>query len=339
MKATRILSLLLAVLTVATLLCACKPDDADANQPTEPTVTTLNLVINGETSYVIVHDYNASAAVMAAVDEMAASIEKNIGATVSVKECYSDREDSSDVKTDKEILIGKTNRQESTDALKNLRSNDFTVCASGTKLIIGGGGDEGTLAAITRFIQDFIIDQGNPYAVRQGELQNLIFSSEKTISQLGNYSYTSAHILGVSLDNFGIIYPKGDADAKDFANKVASHISVQSGYGLETYQDTVAWCDFEIRIGKTEGHVDKHDPDDGCQCKTLSPNDYCIKLVKTKVTYEDGSIHDGARLYICYGRNAKDAALTAFTTEVMPMLKDPVAFTMDEGFELTNRTA
>ena len=101
MKATRILSLLLAVLTVATLLCACKPDDDTANQPTEPTITTLNLIINGETSYVIVRDYHASAAVIDAVDKMAESIKKNIGATVSVKECYSDREDSSDVKASK----------------------------------------------------------------------------------------------------------------------------------------------------------------------------------------------------------------------------------------------
>ena len=344
MKRIRILSLLLALLTVVTLLCACKPEEytSDQDQPVEPTVTTLNLIVNGKTSYVIVRDYNASAAVIAAVDGMASSIEKNIGATVTVKECFSDREESSDVKAEKEILVGMTNREESAEALKDLRSNDFTICAKGSKLIIGGGGDEGTLAAITRFVQDFVIDQGNPYAVKAGKLQNLSFSSDKAISQSGNYSYTSAHILGASLDNFGIVYPKSaknSEECKTLANELSSYISTQCGYELSVYQDSTTWCDYEIRIGNAENNADKHSPGDGCVCGSLYSNQYCIKLVKTQVTYEDGSTHDGARLYICFGSNAKDAAYEAFTKQVMPMLKEAVAFTMDEGFELTNRTA
>ena len=339
MKPIRILSLLLALLTVLTLLCACKPEEETPSEPVAPAVTSLNLIVNGKTDYVIVRDYQASEKVVSAVQELASSIKNNIGATVTVKECFSNREESSDVKAEKEILIGMTNRDESINTLSNMRSKDYTICAQGSKLVIGGGGDDGTLSAIARFIQDFVIEQGNLFAVKQGALMNLVFSSAKTINQEVFYSYNSAHIMNASLDNFGIIYPNKDDECKQFAQDLSAHISVQTGYQLAIYHDATAWCDYEIRIGEAKGNLNHHDPADGCQCASLGSNEYCIKLVKTKVTYEDGSIHDGARLYICFGRNARDAAMNAFTKQIMPALTEATAFTMEEGFELTNRTA
>lgn len=343
MKLTRILSLLLALLTVASLLCACKPEEAETPDDTttvDPNATTsLSLIVNGETDYVIVRDYQASEAVISAVQALATSIQKNIGATVQIKECFNNREEESDVKAAKEILVGMTNREESINTLSTMRSKDYTICEKNGKMVIGGGGDDGTLTAITRFINDFVVEQGNPFAVKQGAKQNLIFSSDKTVSEVGSYSYTSAHIMGVSLDNFGIIYPKNGSNSelyKTFAGELSSYISAQSGYQLPTMIDATNWCDYEIRIGYAEGNADKHEGEDGCCCRTLASNEYSIKLIKTQVTYEDGSKHDGARLYICFGASAKDAAMKAFSGQIMPILKEQTAFTMDEGFELNN---
>ena len=342
MKLTRILSLLLALLTVASLLCACKPDDETPSEepvPEEPAATTsLSLIVNGETDYVLVRDYQASEEVISAVQALASSIQKNIGATVQIKECFNNREEESDVRSNKEILIGMTNREESINTLSTMRSEDYTICEKNGKVVIGGGGDAGTLTAITRFINDFVVEQGNPFAVKQGAKQNLIFSSDKTINEIGTYSYTSAHIMGASLDNFGIIYPKNkDSEAcKSFANDLSAYISDQSGYELPVLIDATNWADFEIRIGEATGNNDKHSATDGCTCQKLAPNEYCIKLVKTQVTYDDGSLHNGARLYICFGSSAKDAAYKAFTEQIMPILKEQTAFTMDEGFVLSN---
>ena len=343
MKLTRILSLLLAMLLVASLLCACKPDEETPEDPdADPVVaTSTSLIVNGETDYVIIRDYQASEEVISAVQALASSIQKNIGATVKINECFSNREEASDVKTSKEILIGMTNREESISTLSTMRSEDFTICEKNGKIVIGGGGNAGTLTAITRFINDFVVEQGNPFAVKQGAKQNLIFSSDKTVNEVGSYSYTSAHIMGVSLDNFGIIYPKNGQNSelcKNLANDLSAYISDQSGYQLPTLIDATNWADFEIRVGNPSGNVDKHTPADGCACtsRVLASNQYSIKLVKTQVTYEDGSVHDGARLYICFGSAAKDAAFEAFTTKIMPILKEKAAFTMDEGFELNN---
>ena len=340
MKLTRILSLLLALLTVVSLLCACKPEEETPETPVEdPTVTTsLSLIVNGETDYVLVRDYQASEAVISAVQALATSIQNNIGATVQIKECFNNRKEDSDIVTAKEILIGMTNREESINTLGTMLSEDYTICEKNGKMVIGGGGDTGTLTAITRFINDFVVEQGNPFAVKQGAKQNLIFSSDKAISEVGTYSYSSAHILGASLNNFGIIYPKSDASeaCKNFAYDLSAHISDQSGYELPVLIDSTNWADYEIRIGDAKGNEQWHAATEGCMCKQLAPNEYCIKLVKTQVTYEDGSLHDGARLYICFGSNAMSAAFKAFTEQIMPVLTEKTAFTMDEGFVLSN---
>ena len=347
MKLTRILSLLLALLTVASLLCACKPAEENPDDTTTDPATTdsaaatsLSLIVNGETDYVIVRDYQANEAIISAVQELAKSIQNNIGATVTIKECFNNREEESDVVSAKEILIGMTNREESISTLSPMRSKDYTICEKNGKMVIGGGGDDGTLTAITRFINDFVVEQGNPFAVKQGSKQNLIFSSDKAVNEAGSYSYTSAHIMGVALNNFGIIYPKNGSNSetcKTLANELSAYISAQTGYQLPTMIDATNWCDYEIRIGAASGNADKHTGENGCTCRTLASNEYSIKLVKTTVTYEDGSTHNGARLYVCFGSNAKDAALEAFSTQIMPILKEQTAFTMDEGFELNNR--
>ena len=53
----------------------------------------------------------------------------------------------------------------------------------------------------------------------------------------------------------------------------------------------------------------------------------------------DGCIIDFSFLFAKpYSRraSAKDAAMKAFSGQIMPILKEQTAFTMDEGFELNN---
>ena len=336
MKFTRILALVLALLMVAVPLASCNRDENPAEQtPDAPAEeVNLDLITRGKTEYVIVRDYKASNAVLDAVNSLIASIKVNIGADITVKECYNDLENnSSDVESKAEILIGVTNRKESIEALEGLRSKDYTISVHGTKLVIGGAGEEGTVAAIAKFINDVVVLQGNRFSVSQGDLQNLSYSSANNIHSDGTYSYNSAAILNARIDSYGIIFPKNadnSEECKKFANELSAYISRETGYDLAVYKDTRAWCDYEILIGDTirteEGLV-----------KSLGNDEYYIKLVKTEVTYEDGTTHPGARLTICFGRNAYEAAMKAFTGQIMPVTGEPVPFTMEENFELTNR--
>ncbi len=357
MKFTRILAFILALVMVALPLASCSNqeegeeggnffvntfnrvkafftgnDEEGGADPDE--AVTLDMITRGKTEYVIVRDYKASNKILESVNGLVASIKVNIGADVAVRECYNDLENEpSDVETKYEILIGVTNRKESEKALEGLRSKDYTISVHGTKLVIGGSGEEGTVAAIAKFINDVVVLQGNRFSVSQGDLQNLSYSSADNIYSDGTYSYSSAIMLNARIDSYGIIYPKNadnTEECKQFANALSAHISSETGYDLAVYKDTRAWCDYEILIGDTirteEGLVD-----------SLGNEEYYIKLVKTEVTYEDGSTHPGARLTICFGKDAYEAAMNAFTQQIMPVVGEPVAFNLEENFELTNR--
>ena len=336
MKLTRILSLILALLMVVATLAACKPEeqpDEEILEEEDPGIT-LNLIDEGITEYVLVRDYKASNAIINAVNSMVDSIKSNIGATITIKECFNDLEDEPlDVVTEKEILIGMTNRPESVEALEGLRSKDYTISNHGTKLVIGGGGEEGTIAAITRFLNDFIAEQGDRFAVKNGEYQNLIVTPAMEVNYTGNYSYSSVSMLGVSLGSYGLIYPKqadNSLECKNIAAQIAAHVAKESGYELKTYKDTRWWCDYEILIGDTS----RTDDD---LVRSLGRDEYYIKLIKTEVTYEDGSKHPGGQLIICFGDDAGTAAFEAFKTKVLPVLVETTALTLEENFEVTNR--
>lgn len=339
MKLTRILSLILALLMVVATLAACKPEeqtdvDEEYLEEEEEQGTTLNLIDEGITEYVLVRDYKASNAVINAVNSMVDSIKSNIGADITIKECFNDLEDEPlDVVTEKEILIGMTNRPESIEALDGMRSKDYTISNHGTKLVIGGGGEEGTIAAITRFLNDFIAEQGDRFAVKNGEYQNLVVTPAMEINFTGQYSYNSISMLGVSLDSFGLIYPKhadNSLECKNIAAQIAAHVAKEGGYELKTYKDTRYWCDYEILIGDTI----RTDDD---LVDSLGKDEYYIRLIKTEVTYEDDSKHPGGQLIICFGDNAAAAALEAFKTKVLPVLVEPTTLALEENFEVTNR--
>ncbi|MBQ8341249.1 MAG: hypothetical protein IJY22_02590 [Clostridia bacterium] len=345
MKTVRILALILALLMLAMTVVACdetpapqpggdttppvnQPGDNDDTTPPEdeqppedneddkkPEETVLQLVDTGVTEYVIIRDYKASQAVVDAITSVVAAIKEDTGATITVRECFNDRpEETMDVETEKEILIGMTNRAESQEALGDLLADDFTIAVHGSKLVVGGGGDSGTLKALAILLNQHIHEKGNKYEVKNGRLQSIAFSSKENVSQRGTYSYSSFVMLNARIDSYYLFFPKGsemEQTYKQLAEELSTHIATTTGYELDVYKDTRAWADYEILIGDTirtpEGLYEE-----------LADDEYVIQLVKTEVTYEDGSVHEGAQLYICFGEDAYEAVKTAFTKEFMP---------------------
>ena len=335
MKITRILALILALLFCVTAFAACNneqpEEELEAEEPAEPTVTDHVIIDEGFTEYVIVRDYKASNAVLAAVNEVVDSIKSNIGADVTIKECFSDLENEPlDVVTAKEILIGDTNRPETAEAIKGMRSKDYTISMHGDKLVIAGGGEAGTLTAITKFMNDIVAEQGDRFAVRSGEFQNLVMNDKFTFNYVGTYSYSQASLLGVGINSYNLYYPKTSDDCKNFAQELSSYISRETGYDLELYKDTRYTGCYEILIGDTirteEGLVE-----------SLADNEYYIKLIKLdKCSYAECD-QPGVQLIICYGEEARAAAMEAFTKQILPVTASPVTYDMPEGFILTNR--
>lgn len=316
MKFTRILSLLLAILMIAGMLAACdNGEDADTGEGDE-NVEKLNIITEGHTEYVIVRDYKASDEVKAAINNLLASIKANIGADMKVKECYNDKANvPDDIRTEKEILVGMTNRQESIDTLSGYRSQDYTISMHGSKLVIGSSSDEGTITALTKFLTEFVSEQGNRFAVRQGEMQSLVISKNNEVYETGKYSYDTATMAGVRLDSFGIIYTKGNKDTENFAHELSKHLSKETGHELKVYKDANKQCCYEILIGNTQRTDDKI-------VRDLGEGEYYIKLITGECDnkeHEGEESHPGAQLIVCWGKNGMSAAMHALTTIMFPV--------------------
>ena len=335
MKKIRILSLILALLTVVSLLTACKKEE-EGPAPTSTENVTLNLVDRGVAKYVIVYDYAAGYEVRNAVKTLVEGLKANHNADIAVKECFLDREDPADVPEANEILIGMTNREESRAAFQNLRSNDWVMEARGTRLVLGSSSDAGTVMALFNFMNDYVYEQGDRNLVREynrgnasgAVLPSLSFTSADNKVSQGTYSYSKAIMADARMDSYVLIYPKRGEfsdQGKAIADDLRSYISRETGYELDVYKDTRLWGDYEILIGDTIR------TDDGLY-RTVGDNEYLIKLVKRTVTYEDGSAHEGAQLFIIFGKNAADAALAAFKKKVMPSSQTPIELILPDGF-------
>ena len=333
MKHIRILALLLALITVLALLTSCKgttEESPDINETNEngPEAVELRLVSNGSARYAIVYDYKADGKVIEACQALQATIRDVIGADIELRPCFCDRDNvEEDVVTENEILIGMTNRQESIDALKGLRSRDYVMGVYGNKLVIGSNSGEGTVTAVTQFSTQFVYKQGSRNGVRDGKKYSLVFSSEDNINQVGTYSYSVCNMLDARIDSYYLIYPSTDktGEAKAFAQQLQTYISAETGYDLDTHRDNY-WADYEILVGNTARS------DESIQL-SLADNEYYISLTAKK----DGSgAIVGGTMQILYGSNAQEAAYTAFRRNVLPASRELLQVNLEDGLVFTN---
>ena len=331
MKKIRMLSLVLALLMTVAVFVSCK--DTTEPPPEEP-VTTIEMVKDSVTDYVIVYDYKASDKVVAIVNTLAEQMKVFLGADIEMRVCYSDIEnEENDIEAEKEILIGITNRKESVEALGDLRSSDYVIGAYGTKMVVGGNTDSATEKAVSMFITDYVYDQGDKFAVAAGETMDFTFSSDKNVKHVATtYSYSKCIIMDARIDSFALVYADSDEAAsenKALADQLQAHISKEAGYELDVLKDTSYWADYQILIGNTLYT-------DGDLAKSLGDDDYYISLKKVEVTYEDGSKHDGAVIQILFGENARDAAFAAFKANFIKTSTTPIELTINEAKVVTN---
>ena len=328
MKSIRILSFVLALLMLVPLFAACKEEPETPPPADSPIV--LDLVTEGRTKYTIVYDSKYSD-LKTQADAISKTIRERIGANVEVK--VSVEGDVNDIPSDYEILLGRTNRSESIDAVNALRNRDYTLKAVNKKLVIAGRTTESTATAAGKFIE-MIWEQGNKDAVAGGARLNLSFSNEKALNEIyTRYPYNSCHMADARIDSYYIFYPSGSGEEyKQAALALQDHISKKVGYDLEVYEDNNGnnWADYEILIGNT-ARTDKE------LAASLGANEYYIKLQKVEVTYEDGSKHEGAQLLILFGANAMESALNTFYYQIMPASKNGGDLNFADGRVWTNK--
>jgi hypothetical protein len=156
MKRIWIFAMILLLLLPITLgLFSCQSDDTptpdtpdDSTPSDDPAQDTpedgISLVMNGASSYRIVISDFAKSTVQKQARDFQSALKTVTSVSLPIVTDWEDQDNNADIA---EILVGKTNRAESTAAYASLGENQYAIQVVGKKIVISGN-DE-TLAAAT----------------------------------------------------------------------------------------------------------------------------------------------------------------------------------------------
>lgn len=165
-KNIRLLSFLLALITVLGLLVSCTPAGPgevteatdttapESNQSAEAENKTFDIIVNGQTTVKIIRpqDLGSEHAYVSSAITIRDKIEDSTGVRLSMGDDFKRASDSYDDST-VEILVGKTQHPQVAEAISGLRYSDYTIKAIGNKIVVFGYTDSAIKAAAKAFAE------------------------------------------------------------------------------------------------------------------------------------------------------------------------------------------
>jgi len=249
MKRFRILSLILTLCMLLGVFAACSGNENPPVESTEAapetTAEPAGIVMSLLSEYKVIRPENAHADV--------------VDAAVSIREAMLKLVDKVDIKTDfykegvpglsiddHEILVGNTERPESQEFLSGLKKNDYGYALIGTKIVIAGGDDAGTILAVKKFVSDVLKPLTKESEIFYSETMNFLFTAK--------YKFDSLSICGVSFKDYRIVYKNGGSFGEDImAEMIADKLEAYTGIRPEVVSDKKAGDPLahEILVGDT----------------------------------------------------------------------------------------
>ena len=165
-KNIRLLSFLLALVMVLGILVSCSPaGSGESTVAPETSATesvpsgeaeskTLDLIVNGQTTVKIIRPQNLGSehAYVSSAITIRDEIDKSTGVRLSMGDDFKRASDNYDDST-VEILVGKTQHLQVTEAIRGLRYSDYTIKAVGNKIVVFGYTDNAIKAAAKAFAE------------------------------------------------------------------------------------------------------------------------------------------------------------------------------------------
>jgi len=221
-----------------------QPKDPETPEtPEEPEYVELpenyvGIAVNGESEYVIRYPYDKENELRGVCEQIAAEIKAKTGVDIAVK---SDFIVGNSKPLECEILVGSTNRVESTSAISKLKKGQFAVKLCDKKIVLAGRDASAVSFAVGYFLESVVgaCDYGKNLGVEIG--------LDKTYS-----ANAALKIDGVDISKFTIVIPEKFLGS-DYrvAVYLKKHISDVYGADLEIYTDVNTY-DHEILIGSTK---------------------------------------------------------------------------------------
>ena len=253
----RLLYLLLVGALLLSLLASCKSNGSesegsgsgDVGKPDSP-VGEAGITVADLERYSIVYSEDATADLVEGAKKLASAIRSRFGCMLSVKDDYYNDFSPTYQKSEYEILVGRTNREESGQITDGLLFHDSRYTLVGKKIVITAHDDVSVLKALSDFNLKFVLS---------AKADTEIFFSQSNDRVLsGFYPHSSVSLGGIEIGQYRIVYPESDqAFESMLVQKLWLAIADDCGAMLPVVSDSTPYNgEYEILIGKTNRSAD-----------------------------------------------------------------------------------
>lgn len=212
--------LVLVAVCIAVTACAKKKNTIQDNQDK---IDENAIISQGEAIYTLVRPDNCSKNISQAVLNLRLDLKALTSTEIDINTDWN-KEGKYD-STTKEILIGDTKYQESTDAKNELGDNQFSIVRKGNKIVIVAIDDESLLQALNYFSSELIT-----YDAEKGDLMYLgtdfSYNEQNAIENL--------KVNGILLSQFKILCQKNDQESIAYAHTAQQSLKDKLSYTIAT---------------------------------------------------------------------------------------------------------
>ncbi len=218
----KLIKFLLLLLAAAMIFAACEGggDTTSAIETDEmtdaPSAEDIKIVADGASEYKIIRGERAGNDVINAAVAFRAEIREKYGISLKIEDDYEKPGTDPATRHQFEILIGSTNREESSAATEELSYNDSVIAVIGSRIVISGGNDEAIIRALSLFSEKYLAQDG---ITLPGDLHEI---------NAAEYQKQNITIGGIPLEDYVIGYNSGYSDmAKELAHRLGKLCGVR----------------------------------------------------------------------------------------------------------------
>lgn len=287
--------------------------------------TGIQLTASELSEYTVIIPESLPNAAREKITAMILSIQTNFGTLLRVKD------DRYTEPTEKEILVGFTNRPQTDTVKKLLRYGETYVGFQDGKLVILGSTDEDTLRAIDYF--------AGLVAQRKGA--DLLFDSvkdlrhEKKVFELPDLSLN-----GISLSEYTILYPNSNAKReKRFAELIRQVVMEKCGIIVPVQSDKQAAYGDILLVGGSGSQAGLRASEDVVEVVGNSENDlfFAVQTLVGRIEASTGEVTVGASEQLSYTTGDLDLLAYGMTTDRITIMSYNVQNAGGGAFDSTTK--
>lgn len=262
----------------------------------------MKIVFDGKTDYTIVRSDDSDELESEAAKKLRNSIKEKTDTDIAITTDYVSDEKNIEVeRRPYEIIVGKTNREESCEVVTLLEGKryEFIIKVFDEKhIVITGSTSEATSLGVDYFIENYI----------NATDRNIIINA--SLDQYGEYDYpiNSLKIEGNPINEYVIVHSDSASNAeKNAAEALQSYIWMAAGHKLSIVSDTADKTEKEILVGNTNRIVNE-------EIDSLKDEEYLISTEGMSLVLVGGS--DRGTLYGVYGFLEKYIGWNYYTPKI-----------------------